>query len=87
MIAGTHAPGRGERVEGLRGWLGDIITAGSCCGGWNGQTTMPTGGKVDGTRSGLTHSYLFNIYKSCTSNYHVTSYNLVPVTHDLLTRK
>ena len=29
-IAGTHAPGRSEWVEGVRGWLGDIITAVSC---------------------------------------------------------
>ena len=36
-VAATHAPGRGEGVEGLRRWLGDIITAVSCCRGWKGQ--------------------------------------------------
>ena len=45
-VAGTHAPGRGEGVEGLRRWLGDIITAVSCCRGWKGQKTMPSGGNV-----------------------------------------
>ena len=56
-IAGTHAPGRGEWVEGFRGWLGDIITAVSCRGwkghrqrqGGRGEATHPPvrGGGVD----------------------------------------
>ena len=50
-VAGTHAPGRGEGVEGLTRWLGDIITAVSCCRGWKGQKTMPSGGKVDVTHA------------------------------------
>ena len=29
-VAGTHSPGRGEGVEGLRVWLGDIITVVGC---------------------------------------------------------
>ena len=44
-VAGTHAPGRGEGVEGLRRWLGDIITAVSFCHGWKRQKTTPSGGK------------------------------------------
>ena len=36
-VGGTHAPGRGEGVEWLRRWLGDIITAVSCCRGSKGQ--------------------------------------------------
>ena len=36
-VAGTHAPGRGEGVEGLRGWLRDIITAVSCRRGSKSQ--------------------------------------------------
>ena len=43
-VAGTHAPGRDKGAEGLRR-LGDIITAVSCCRGWKGQKTMPSGGK------------------------------------------
>ena len=33
-VAGTHAPGRGEGVEGFRGWLRHTITylSSSCCG-------------------------------------------------------
>ena len=49
VVAGTHAPGRGEGVEGLRGWSRDIITAFSCCRRWKGQKTMPSGGNVDDT--------------------------------------
>ena len=64
-VAGTHAPGRGEGFEGFGRWLADIdiITAVSCCRGWKDQKTMPSGGKVDDTRSGLTHYYLINSYK------------------------
>ena len=36
-VAGTHAPGWGEGVEGLRRWLGDIITAVSSCRGCKDQ--------------------------------------------------
>ena len=50
-VAGTHAPGRSEGVEGLGRWLGDIINAVSCCRGWKGQKTMPSGGKVDDTHA------------------------------------
>ena len=50
-VAGTHAPGRGDGVEGLIRWLGDTITAVSCCRGWEGQKTMPSGGKVDSTHA------------------------------------
>ena len=32
-VAGTHAPGRGEGVVGLRRWLEHIITAVSSCRG------------------------------------------------------
>ena len=50
-VAATHAPGRGEGVEGLRRWLGDVITVVSCCSVWKGQKTMPSGGKVDDTHT------------------------------------
>ena len=50
-VAGTHAPGRGEGVEGSRRWLGDVITAVSCCRGWKGQKAMPSSGKVDDTHA------------------------------------
>ena len=43
--------GRGEGVEGLRRWLGDIITVVSCCRGWKGRKTMPSGGKFDDTHA------------------------------------
>ena len=36
-VAGKHAPGGGEGVEGSKGWLGEIITAVSCCRGCKGQ--------------------------------------------------
>ena len=50
-VAGTHAPGRGEGAEGLRRWLGDVITVVSSCRGCKGQKTMPSGGKVDDTHA------------------------------------
>ena len=50
-VAGTHASARGEGVEGLRRWLGYITTAVSCCRGWKGEKTMPSGGKVDDTHA------------------------------------
>ena len=40
------ATGKGEGVEGLRRWLGDVITAVSWCRGWKGQKTTSSGGKV-----------------------------------------
>ena len=49
-VAGTHAPGRGEGVEGLIIWLGDIISAVNCCRRWNGQKSMPSDEKVDDTQ-------------------------------------
>ena len=51
VVAGTHAPGRGEGVEGLRRWFGDIITAVSCCRGWKGQKTIPSCANVDDTHA------------------------------------
>ena len=48
--AGTPSPGRDEGAEGLRLWLGDIFTA-SCCRGWKGHKTMPSGGKADDTHT------------------------------------
>ena len=51
-VAGTHAPGRGDGFEGLRRWLGDIITAVSLCRrGSKGQKTMPSCGQVDDTHA------------------------------------
>ena len=36
-VAGTHAPGRGERVEGLGRWLRAVITAVNSCRECKGQ--------------------------------------------------
>ena len=44
-VAGRHVPGGGEGVHGLARWLGDLITALSCCRGWEGQRQYPVGEK------------------------------------------
>ena len=36
-VSGTHAPEKGEGVEGLREWLSDTINAVSCRRGCKGQ--------------------------------------------------
>ena len=46
-----RAAGRGEGPQGLRKWLGDIITAVSCGRGWMSKKTMLSGGKVDDTHA------------------------------------
>ena len=87
-VTGTHSPGRDEGAEGLRRWSGDIITAFSCCRGSKGQTTMPSGGNVDDTRSKLTQNA--GTTGLTATNYRrlrLPCYSLVAVTHDLSTRK
>ena len=55
-VADTHAPGRGEAVEGLRGWLRHTITylkSWFCCG-CKGQGQCQVVGKAyrDASREG-----------------------------------
>ena len=50
-VAGTHAPGRGDGVEGLKRWLGDNITAVSSCHGCKGKNAMHSGGSIDATHA------------------------------------
>ena len=63
-VAGARAPGRGKAVEGLRKWLGDKITAVSCCRVYGSVKDNPKWWKsCRHTRYGLTRDYLFNSYK------------------------
>ena len=56
-VAGKHAPGGGEGVEGSKGWLGEIITAVSCCRGCKGQRQWQVVEKMRHTCSGKGKRY------------------------------